>query len=415
MSGQELSGYHIFCSRLIGSTSDDVAENAVLTVEGDRIAGISQGRKPGLADGGSWIDLTGCTLMPGFVDAHAHAGEDAARSEPVLLQHRKPAPLRAVRGCTSLAKDLDAGTTTIRLLGDGTDGVDLILKEAAAAREIRSPRILAAVQPILPSHGTARDIGVLADGADEVRKAVRKAISLGADVIKLFISNICRGNTDLDYLMGDLTTVPAYTYDEIRAAVEEAHKYNLKVAAHCLGGQAMDDALRAGADSLEHCNLMEEKHIAGFLAAGTLISDPNLILFFDPERGFESSRNKTHKWEDLPEWWRVKVRKAKEQTENVLSKAVRAGVPFALGTDLNHGQLWKEAKYFVENLGASPMQAVRSITREGARACGIDHETGTLAAGMLADLAAVEGNPLEDINCLQKVRFVMKQGIIERS
>ncbi len=402
----------IKCSLLVDCTGQPPIRDALVRVKENLIIGISS--QTAFDDKGESrvIDLAGCTLMPGFVDSHAHAGEDAAREEPITVQHQKPPALRALRGYSSLTKDLSAGTTTIRLLGDGRGHIDRILRETINSGEIEGPRILAAVQAILPTHGTAPEIGVSADGIDQVRYRTRQAISLGADVIKIFVSNIRRGESYIDYLHGDLTDMPAFTREEIATAVTEAHRSGIKVAAHCLGGVSMDDALETGVDSIEHSNLMEERHIPLFLKSGAYLSDPNLILFFDAERGFESPNNKTHKWEQLPVWWHEKVYKARERTRNVMSKAVREGVMFALGTDLNHGWLWKEAKYFITELGASNMQAILSITKNGADLCGIGMRAGTLEEGKLADIVAVEGNPLENIECLKNVRMVMKEGAI---
>jgi imidazolonepropionase-like amidohydrolase len=311
-----------------------------------------------------------------------------------------------------LLQDLRCGTTTVRLLGDGGGFIDKILRDAINAGEIEGPRLLACCLPIRPSHGTAPEIAecVGADGEDEVRKRVRQAIYHGADVIKLFTSNISNGDTFLDYLRGDLTGVAAYTKEEMKVAAEEAHRAGKKVAAHCIGGKAIRWGLEAGIDSLEHVNLIEEEDIPLFLESGAFISDPNLHLFFDPVKGFESPQNRSWIWEELPDWWHQKVYKAREQTKRVMGMALKRGIKFALGTDLNHGGLWLEAKYFVQEIGASPMQAILACTRNGAECCGILDETGTVEAGKYADIITVEADPLEDITRLQDVPFVMKQG-----
>jgi len=402
----------IKCGILVDGTGRPPIYNATIVIKGNKIEGIFKESNCDEISGDQIIDLSGYTVLPGFVDSHSHAGEDASREEPITAQHEMPDAERILRGVVSLSKDLNAGTTTIRLLGDGSGCIDRILRDAINKGEIRGPRIVAAVQAIRPTHGTAPQIGVAADGVEEVRYYVRRAISLGADVIKLFISNICRGNTYLDYLKGDLTTLPAYTKEEIEVAVDEAHRYGIKVAAHCLGGPAMTDALNVGVDSIEHANLMDESIIPLFIKTGAFISDPNLILFFDKDIGFESPHNKTHKWEELPDWWHQKVYMARENTRVVMSKALKAGVKFALGTDLNHGNLWREAKYFVEELGASNMQAISAITINGAEVCGLEKIVGSIEAGKLADIVAVEGNPLDNIDCLKNIRLVMKEGII---
>lgn len=131
-------------------------------------------------------------------------------------------------------------------------------------------------------------------------------------------------------------------------------------------------------------------------------------------KGFESPHNKSWVWEELPDWWHEKVYRARENTKRVMGKALRDGVKFALATDLNHGGLWLEAKYFVEEIGASPMEAVLACTRNGADCCGILDETGTVEPGKYADIISLPGNPLERIDHLEKTAFVMKQGEVIR-
>jgi imidazolonepropionase-like amidohydrolase len=396
---------------LIDGTGKEPISNGVVAVEGNRIVEIGDSRSIQIPPDAEVIDCNDETLLPGLVDSHLHAGLDSTRKEPVLAQYEKPDALRALRGYISLQKDIIAGVTTVRLLGDGTGYIDKIIRDAINAGEITGPRVLAAVHAIRPTHGTAPQIGVTADGVEQVRYYTRQAIFLGADVIKLFVSNISRGDSYLDYLRGDLTQVPAYTKEEIATAVDEAHRSGIKVAAHCIGGPALKWSLEAGVDSIEHANLIEEDDIPLFLSTGAFISDPNLHLFFDKEIGFESSGNKTHRWEDLPEWWHEKVRSSREQTRRVMSKALKSGVKFALGTDLNHGGLWKEAKYFVEEIGATQMQAILAITKNGAEVCGLEKQIGTLEKGKLADIISVQGNPLENIENLKNVNLVMKDGV----
>lgn len=402
---------------LIDGTGKDAIRKPVIVVEGKKILQVGTQGEVSIPDGSTVIDCENQVLMPGLIDSHCHAGEDSKRPESVTEQHKKPDPLRILRGSVSLKKDLYAGVTTMRLLGDGGGFIDKILRDAIAADEIEGPRLLVCCLPIRPSHGTAPEIaeGFGADGVEEVRKRVRQAIYYGADVIKLFTSNISNGDTHLDYLRGDLTGVAAYTKEEMQVTVEEAHRAGKKVAAHCIGGKAIQWGLEAGIDSLEHVNLIEETDIPLFLETGAFISDPNLHLFFDPVKGFESPQNKSWVWEELPSWWHEKVYKARRQTKEVMSLALQKGVKFALATDLNHGGLWLEAKYFVQEIGATPMQAIQACTKNGAECCGILEETGTIEPGKLADIISLENNPLDDITHLQNIQMVMKQGKVIRS
>lgn len=401
---------YIKAGRLVDCTGADAIRSPVVLVEDGRIIQVGTSQTLEIPVGSEVIDCGEGTLLPGLIDSHLHIGEDCRREEPVGLQHKQPDALRAIRGVVSLYEDLMSGVTTARALGDGTGFVDVILRDAIERGEAVGPRLLVAAQALRPSHGTSPEAAVVADGVDEVRRCVRQAIFHGADVIKLFISNISRGSSHIDYLKGDLTQVSAYSKEELVAAVEEARRSGVKVCGHCIGGDVVRWALEAGFASLEHANLIEEEDIPLFLKTGAYISDPNLILFFDPVRGFETPTNKTHKWEDLPEWWHEKVRRSREQTRRVMSKALKAGVKFALGTDLNHTLLWLECKYFIEEIGATNMQALFAVTRDSAELLGLADEIGTLEEGKCADIICVDGNPLEDISALSRVQMVMRSG-----
>lgn len=407
---------YIKAALLIDGTGREPVKDPVIAIEGRRISKVGTIDTVKIPEGAVVIDRGRDVLMPGLIDSHSHAGEDSKRAESVSEQHLKPDPLRALRGYVSLRNDLECGVTTVRLLGDGGGFVDKILRDAIEAGELTGPRLLVCCLPVRPSHGTAPEIAQCqgADGVDEVRKRVRQAIYHGADVIKLFTSNISNGDTFLDYLKGDLTKIAAYTKEEMAVAAQEAHRAGKKVAAHCIGGKAIRWGIEAGIDSMEHANLIEEEDIPYFLEHGTYISDPNLHLFFDPVKEFESPHNKSWVWEELPDWWHEKVYRARENTKRVMGKALRDGVKFALATDLNHGGLWLEAKYFVEEIGASPMEAVLACTRNGADCCGILDETGTVEPGKYADIISLPGNPLERIDHLEKAAFVMKQGEVIR-
>lgn len=391
-----------------GTGTPPIPDGAILVEEG-RIVEVGKLENLHFPSDTRIINRRHETLLPGLVDSHIHVAIDSTIDESVSLQQERPDALKALRGYMSLQKDLMSGVTTARSLGDGCD-VDRIIRDAIVRGEINGPRILACVLALRPSHGTAPKTAICADGIDELRRRTREAIARGADVIKIFASNIIRGNTHLDYLRGDLTRVAAYTKEEMAVVAEEAHRVGIKVAAHAIGGPALRWALQAGIDSVEHANLIDEEDIEVFLETGGFLSDPNLHLFFDPEIGFEGEGNRTHKWGELPEWWHEKVRLAREQTRTVMSRAVKMGVKFALGTDLNHGGLWKEAKYFVQALGATEMEAILAITKNGAKLCGLEDQIGTLEKGKSGDIISVNGNPLERIECLQDVQFVVKEG-----
>ena len=232
---------------------------------------------------------------------------------------------------------------------------------------------------------------------------IRQNFSWGAKVVKLFVTNVMNGANDEDYRRGDLTGVPAYTREELARAIGEAHELGMKVAGHAIGGPGMRWAMEAGIDSVEHANLIEEQDIEYFVKYGTVLSDPNLQLFFDKETGFESREN----WKQP--WWREKVVKARDLSARYIPMAMRAGVKVALATDSTHGMLWKEPRCLVE-IGASPREALLAVTKNSAELLGLADEVGTLEPGKLADIVSVRGDPLADITALKNVSLIMKGG-----
>lgn len=401
--------------RLVDCTGKPAIIDAAVVVEEGRITAAGKREEIVVPENAPVYEYPGCTIMPGMIDSHVHMESDARREETIRVQHSQPEALCAIRGIKSIYDDLMCGVTTLRCLGDGTNFIDVQIRDAIIRGEILGPRLLVCGQAIRPTHGTAPELGVTADGVDEMRFRIRETIFHNADVIKLFISNVSRGGTYLDYLKGDLTRVSAYSEAEIAVAVEEAGRCGIKVAAHCIGGDVVQWALRAGVASLEHVNLIREEDIPFFSKFGGFISDPNLILFFDPVHGFESPTQKTHKWNDLPAWWHEKVRYARDNTRRVMNLALKEGVKFALATDLNHTLLWLECKYFVEQIGATNMQALLAVTRDSAELLGLDDTIGTIEEGKCADMICVEGDPLTDISALNKVRMVMKSGTIVKN
>lgn len=292
----------------------------------------------------------------------------------------------------------------MRALGEPTP-VDLEIRDAINAGEMQGPRLVAAGRPLRPAHGSGGPIGYRVDGVEGLRHAVRENVFMGVDVIKVFATNIARGDNTVAYRDGDLTEVPAYTRDELAVIVDEAHSAGIRVAAHAIGGPAMRWALEVGVDSVEHANLIVEDDVDRFLRSGAWLSDPNLQLFLDPERRTDLRPDNRK----LPLWWAEKVALSRERTARVLPLAMSAGVKVALGTDCNHGQLWREIACLVR-LGVTPMDAIIAATRSVAELCGMGEQVGTLEAGKRADLICVKGNPLQNIETIRNVRLVIKDG-----
>jgi imidazolonepropionase-like amidohydrolase len=348
------------------------------------------------------IDCTGDTVMPGLIDAHAHITADTSYNIPLTEHYALDLATAVLRGSMNLRKDLAAGVTTMRTLGDRSD-VELRFRDAIEANTIPGPRLIISIRALGPSHGTAKFIRASADGEDELRHRIRENFAMGAQVLKLFVSNVQNGDRLEDYLRGDLTTAPAYSRPELMAAIDEAHGLGMTVAGHAIGGPSMRWAMEAGIDSVEHANLLEEQDIQYFTTYGTFLSDPNLQLFFDDETGFETRESWQH------DWWRQKVILAREHTRKYLPQAIRAGVRVCLGTDSTHGSLWREARCLVA-LGASCAEALLAVTKHPAELLGLSNKVGTLEPGKLADVISLCGDPLTDITALRDVGMVMKAG-----
>jgi len=392
----------IYSKQLIADPALPPIPQGVVVVEGERIVALGRPEEVRVPPDSTVIDCREETVLPGLIDTHAHITADNRYGYALESHEALDLPTLVLRGSMSLRDDLASGVTTMRTLGD-RDDVELRFREAIRRGEIPGPRLVICVRALRPSHGTAAMLAFPADGPEEIRRRIRENFFLGAQCTKIFATNVQNGPGFLDYLRGDLTGEPAYTQEELRAAVEESHALGMKVAAHAIGGPAMRWAMEVGVDSIEHGNLLEEQDIEWMVRYGTYLSDPNLQLFFDEETGFETFP--TWKYD----WWREKVERAREQTARYLPEAIRAGVKVCLATDSTHASLWREARHLV-GLGVSNRYALLALTKHGAELLGIDDQVGTLAPGKIADLIAVRGDPLVDILALRDVRMVMQAG-----
>ncbi len=356
---------------------------------------------------GSTVDLflerPDLTVMPGLIDSHGHITTNTVKGTSLQEQAQADLASAVLAGVENLAEDVRSGVTTMRVLGDPV-GLDVKFKHAIDRWQILGPSLQTSARALRPSHGTAGFLATAVDGADALRQAIRQNFFLGGDWIKLFVSNVTHGSTYTDYLQGDLTGVPAYSREEIAAAIDEAHTLGLKVAAHAIGGPAMRWAIELGIDSIEHANLMEDGDVDQFVNHGTTLSDPNLQLFYDDETGFRTKPN----WQGN-DWWQAKVNDATERTGKYLTEALQRGVNICLAVDSNHSYIWKELIHFVA-LGATKEEALLSVTRNPATLLGLEHEIGALHPGMRADIIGVEGDPLKDIASVRDVRVVIARG-----
>jgi imidazolonepropionase-like amidohydrolase len=388
--------------QLIADAGKAPIDQGVVLVEGNRIKAVGTPDTVPIPPDATMIDRSHDTVMPGLIDSHIHITANNKYRVPLFEHYTIDLPTSVMRGVMSMRDDLASGVTTMRTLGDRFD-VELRVREAIERGEIPGPRLVICIRALRPSHGTAKLLAHPADGPDEIRRCIRENYALGAKVVKLFVSNVQNGETFIDYIQGDLTRVPAYSKEEIVAAVEQAKFLGMTVATHAIGGPAMRWAMEAGVDSVEHANLMEEQDLEYFDRYGTFLSDPNLHLFFDDEIGFPSFGT----WQY--DWWRPKVLEAKECTAKYLPEVVRRGGKICLAGDSTHANLWREAKYMVQ-LGCSTRDALLAVTKNSAELLCMSEVIGTLEPNKYADMIAVQGDPLTDITALRSVAMVMKDG-----
>jgi imidazolonepropionase-like amidohydrolase len=394
---------------LIDGTGNPPIPEGVVLIRDNQIADVGDASIVKDEEDCNVIDCSDETVLPGLVSSHTHffsrLPDHLVKTVEISKRQLEiSAPIKHILAYNNILRSMRGGVITMRSLGSH-DASDVEIRDAINSGYLIGPRIVASGIPIRPTHGTARFVAKPADGVDEVRKAVRENIRDGVDVIKIFATNTQEGEGEIAYRRGDLTRTIGYTKREMEAIVEEAHNAGKKVAAHAIGGPSLRWAIESLVDSVEHANLMEEDDIDYLIKYNCVLSDPNLYLFFDRKYGFDSRIS----LRELPLWWKQKVEFAREQTRVQHRKAFESGVRFTLGLDSNHGFIWREAKCMVEILGASPMDAIMSLTKFGAEICGMEN-VGTLQKGKSADIISVKGNPLENIANLKNVRLIMKDG-----
>jgi imidazolonepropionase-like amidohydrolase len=401
----------IEADRLIDGTGAEQADNAVLAVEGDRIVAVGRAVTALLPTATQVIDLEGYTLLPGLMDCHVHiSGAPGDGGDTQKL--RESEAHEAIYSVAHARTTLEAGFTTIRNVGAGNYS-DAALRDLIAKGVVPGPRMYVATRGVGATGGHADINGwnpalnlpgyaQIADGVDELRKAVRTQIKYGADLIKVTATGgVLSAGTSLEEQQ--------YTLEELEAVVETAGNLGVRVAAHAHSPAGMNDAIRAGVASIEHGSLVDDEGIQLMLEHGTYLVPTLYTLDFIIQEG--------EAW-GVPQYSIDKARSMAVQQRERLRKAYEAGVKFAYGTDaavFPHGRNAKDFKILVEELGVPPMNAILMATVNSADLLGIADEVGTLEPGKWADVIAVAGNPLEDITLLEDVRFVMKGGVIYKS
>ncbi|MCH8206084.1 MAG: amidohydrolase family protein [Chloroflexi bacterium] len=393
--------------RLIDGTGAAPIVNAELIVEDGKITAVGTQDELQVAsgDGVEVIEASGCTIMPGFIEMHSHihcsAETDAYRhvtteSDETLL----------MRGVQAVRAALTSGVTTMRDLGSKNQ-VAFPIKQAIRDGIIPGPRLLVAGTPITTTGGHCNMFGTEADTQEEVVQAIRRQFKQGADCIKIM-------STGGGFTPGTNIRAPQYPVETLRAAVKDAERLNLRVAAHCHASAGVRNCAEAGVHNLIHCSWLAEDPeemydydtgVADMIAEKGLFVDPTLALvrltrLRDPERARQraAERDPERRFEILRDMW-------------------DRGVKFVTGMDsgMTNARFDDFAyipEVMVDCLGVSPMEAIVSSTKTSADCLGILDETGTLEPGKDADVVVVNGDPLADIRALHSVDTIVKRGSV---
>ena len=400
----------LLCGRLIDVKDKKVIENVSIIVEGNRITEVTNGF---INENGKVVNLKNRYVMPGLMDMHVHLEGETKKGAAADRFTMNPADI-ALESVKYARATLMAGFTTVRDLG-GT-GVNISLRNAVNKGYVIGPRVFTAGKGIGttgghadPTNGYRKNLmgdpgpneGVI-NGADEARKAVRQRYKDGADLIKITATGgVLSQAKD--------ASGAQFTEEEIKAIVETAKDYGFKVAAHAHGAEGMKRAIRAGVTSIEHGTFMDDEAIGLFKKYGTWYV-PTIIA---GKSSADSAKIPSYYSEIVT----PKALAVGPKIQATFTKAYKAGVKIAFGTDAGvymHGKNWKEFVYMTEG-GMPALEAIQSATANGAEFLGVTEILGTIEKGKIADIIAVDGDPLKDISVMEKVKFVMKEGVIYKN
>jgi imidazolonepropionase-like amidohydrolase len=401
-------------ARVIDGTGAAPIQNGVVVVTDDRIVSVGAAGSVAIPAGARTVDLGNATLLPGFIDAHTHVigralGDPDANDQGV----RDVDSFGAILGVVNVRNTLLAGFTSIRNLG-AANFDDIAMRKAINEGWVIGPRMQTAAHAIGITGGHCDENGYkpglmdgdfktgIADGPEQIRAAVRYQAKYGADVIKT-----CATGGVLSE--GDAVGVPQYTYDELKALVDEATKLERKVAAHAHGTEGIKIAVRAGVSSIEHGSFLDEEGAKMMAERGTFLV-PTLSAGEAAENAAKTGVLKGLRAE--------KALAAAQAMRKAIKYAIENKVPIALGTDAgvsHHGANGHEFTLMVQWGGMTPMESIVAGTSNAAKLLGWDKNLGTLTTGKWADIVAVPGDPIADIKVMEKPVFVMKNGVVYKT
>ena len=402
----------IKASHLLDPVGGAVRDNQAVVIEGDKVKAVGAAAEvtASLPPDTKVIDLGGATILPGLIDCHTHLTmgpgnyyENTFRRSPID---------KAVFAHVFARRTLQAGFTTVRDVG-AAEYIDIALRNAINRGEIPGPRMLCSGTFLSATggHGDANGFSpnlqfeamapFIANGPAEIRQHVRNNVKYGADWIKILAS---AGVLSEEESVGR----PQYSFEEMKAAVDEAALWGRKVAAHAHGPEAIKMAVNAGVTSIEHCSLVDDEGIRLMKEKGTWLVPTIYCVDFVLN---------DYKKLGYPQHILDKAALVDKQRIETFHKAVQAGIHIAFGTDAGvypHGQNGREFKYMVER-GMTPMQAIQAATSGAADLVGWSKKVGQVTPGYYADLVAVSGDPVADVRQLENVPFVVKGGVLYKN
>ena len=374
--------------------------DAAIIVDDDRVRGVESDSTP--PAGAEVLDLRRYTAIPGLIDAHTHMTyywDRAPGTTPWEQFRARQSSVTVFLAQENARKALEAGVTTVRDLG-ANEFADIAMRDLINRGAMVGPRMFVAGhglhvtnRPGLP--GFAFPVGGTADGVADVLRVVRQQVAAGADVIKMFGST---GSAD------DVSGNQTFTFEEMKAAVDAAHNLGRKIAIHSYGPAGARDAVRAGADSVEHATDMDDQTIAEMARRGTYY-----VPTIEHNHQYVEHRKEFGYGEDVPPRLGDYIQRNLETAR----RAFRAGVRLVMGSDavfMMWGNNTRELEWFIK-AGMTPEQALATATTTPAALLGKEKELGAIGPGYFADIVAVDGDPLRDISvAIEKVRWVMKAG-----
>lgn len=407
--------YVLKAARLFDGKSNALVKPGIVVVTDGKI--VAAGTSANVPAGAEVIELGDATLLPGFIDAHTHLtmmhSDDYKQSFIDGLQ--KTVAEEALDATVNAKVTLFSGITTVRDVGSA-DYIDVGLRNAIRDGIVPGPRMLVSVHAIGTTGGHCDDTGYkfgafgkettpevgVANGADQMRYAVRLAHKYGADIIKT-----CASGGVLS--LADDVDTPQLTQAELDALIDEAHALKRKVAAHAHGAEAAKRAIRAGVDSIEHGSFLDDEALTMMKAHGTYYV-PTLMAI-------QGLKEQMDKGTYIPPAIKAKAEAATAAVHKTFQNALAKGVKIGMGTDAAvypHGRNTEEFHQMVD-LGMKPIDALKAGTSADADLLGLADKIGTLEAGKLADVIAVPGDPIESIRQTEHVFFVMKEGVVYKN